>query len=290
MSDQDWLAETFEQQRPRLRAVAYRMLGSSSEADDATQETWLRVSRTDTSDVDNLGAWLTTVIARICLNVLRSRAQRREQPLDFTMPDPILERDDSGNPEHQALLADSVGIALLVVLETLTPAERLAFVLHDLFAVPFDEIAGMIERSPDAARQLASRARRRIRGQAPAPDPDIVRQREVVDAFFAAARDGSFEALIAILHPDVVFRADGLAPAPIVLVGAETVARNARMFGPTSPSFRPVLVNGGAGVLLVEDGRLKSITAFTVVGGRILAIDVLADPARLSAYDLSLID
>jgi RNA polymerase sigma factor (sigma-70 family) len=290
MSDQDWLSTRFEQQRPRLRAVAYRMLGSVSEADDAIQEAWLRMSRADTSDVNNLGAWLTTVVARICLNALRSRAQRREQPLDFAMPDPIIERDDAGNPEHQAELADSVGIALLVVLETLTPAERLAFVLHDLFAVSFEEIAGMIERSPDAARQLASRARRRVRGQAPSPDPDIARQREVVDAFFAAARNGSFEALIALLHPDVVFRADGLGPVPFVLTGAETVAQNARMFGPSSPLFRPVLVNGGAGVLLVEDGQLKSITGFTVAGGLIVAIDVLADPERLSAYDLSFMD
>jgi RNA polymerase sigma-70 factor (ECF subfamily) len=294
MSDQDWLTTRFEQQRPRLRAVAYRMLGSMSEADDAIQDTWLRVSRADTADVDNLGAWLTTILARVCLNALRSRAQRKEESLDFVMPDPILDRDGDGdggnNPEHQALLADSVGIALLVVLETLTPAERLAFVLHDLFAVPFDEIGGMIERSPDATRQLASRARRRVRRRAPVPDPDIARQREVVDAFFAAARDGSFEALIAVLHPDVVLRADGLGSGSFVLSGAETVARNARMFGPSSPFFRPVLVNGGAGVLLVEDGQLKSITGFTVVSGRIVAIDVLADPERLSAYDLSFLD
>jgi RNA polymerase sigma factor (sigma-70 family) len=290
MSEQDWLTENFEQQRPRLRAVAYRMLGSTSEADDAIQDTWLRVSRADTADVDNLGAWLTTILARVCLNALRSRAQRKEESLDFVMPDPILDRDGGDNPEQQALLADSVGIALLVVLETLTPAERLAFVLHDLFAVPFDEIGGMIERSPDAARQLASRARRRVRGRAPAPDPDIARQREVVDAFFAAARNGDFETLIAILHPDVVFRAEGLGPVPFVLSGAETVASNARMFGPSSPLFQPVLVNGGAGVLLIEDGQLKSITGFTVVGGLIVAIDVLADPERLSAYDLSFLN
>jgi RNA polymerase sigma factor (sigma-70 family) len=290
MSEQDWLSEQFEQQRPRLRAVAYRMLGSTSQADDAIQDTWLRVSRADTAEVDNLGAWLTTVLARVCLNALRSRAQRKEEPLDFVMPDPILDRDDTGNPEHQAVLADSVGIALLIVLETLTPAERLAFVLHDLFAVPFDEIGEMIERSPDAARQLASRARRRVRGRAPAPDPDIARQREVVDAFFAAARNGSFETLVAILHPDVVFRADGLGPVPFVLSGAEEVARNARTFGPSSPFFSPVLVNGGAGVVLVEAGQLKSITGFTVVDGLIVAIDVLADPERLGAYDLSFLD
>jgi RNA polymerase sigma factor (sigma-70 family) len=290
MSDQDWLTTGFEQQRPRLRAVAYRMLGSTSEADDAIQDTWLRVSRADAADVDNLGAWLTTILARVCLNALRSRAQRKEESLDFVMPDPILGRDAGDDPEQQALLADSVGIALLVVLETLTPTERLAFVLHDLFAVPFDEIGGIIGRSPDAARQLASRGRRRVRGRAPVPDPDIVRQREAVDAFFAAARNGSFEALIAILHPDVVFRAEGLGPVPFVLSGAETVARNARMFGPSSPLFRPVLVNGDAGVVLVEDGQLKSIAGFTVVGGRIVAIDVLADPERLSAYDLSFLD
>jgi RNA polymerase sigma factor (sigma-70 family) len=289
MSDQDWLAEAFDQQRPRLRAVAYRMLGSTSEADDAIQDTWLRVNRADTADVENLGAWLTTILARVCLNLLRARAQRREQPLDFVMPDPILEPEASGNPEHEAVQADSVGMALLIVLETLTPAERLAFVLHDLFAVPFDEIGRMIERSPDAARQLASRARRRVRGRAHAPDPDVARQREVVDAFFAAARNGDFEALIAVLHPDVVFRAVGLGPAPLVLAGAEIVAKNARMFGPSSPFFTPVLVNGGAGVALIEDGRLKSITGFTVVEGRILAIDVLADAERLSGYDLSLL-
>jgi RNA polymerase sigma-70 factor (ECF subfamily) len=290
MSDQDWLTTRFEQQRPRLRSVAYRMLGSLSEADDAIQNTWLRVSRADTADVENLGAWLTTVLARVCLNTLRSRTQRREESLDFMMPDPILDRDAGGNPEHEAVLVDSVGIALLVVLETLTPAERLAFVLHDLFAVPFDEIGAMIERSPDAARQLASRARRRVRGRAPLPDPDIARQREVVDAFFAAARNGNFEALIAVLHPDVVFRADGLGPVPFVLTGAEKVAGNARMFGPASPLVRPVLVNGGAGVIVVEDGQLKSISGFTVVSGRIVAIDVLADPERLSAYDLSFLD
>jgi RNA polymerase sigma-70 factor (ECF subfamily) len=290
MTDQEWLIEEFEQQRPRLRAVAYRMLGSLSEADDAIQEAWLRVSRADADRVDNLSAWLTTVVARVCLNALRSRTQRREDPIDYVMPDPILDRDTGGNPEHQAVLADSVGIALHVVLETLTPAERLAFVLHDLFAVSFDEIGGMIDRSPAAARQLASRARRRVRGRAPAPDPDIARQREVVEAFFAAARNGNFEALIAVLHPDVVFRADGLGRAPVVLTGAETVASNARMFGPASPLFHPVLVNGGAGVVLVEGGQLKSITGFTIVDGRIAAIDVLADSVRLSRYDLSFLD
>lgn len=290
MTDEDWLSTTFDQQRPRLRAVAYRMLGSVAEAEDAIQDTWLRIHKTNPADVDNLGAWLTTVLARVCLNALRSRAQRREDSLELAMPDPILARDPGSDPEHQSMIADSVGIALLVVLETLTPAERLAFVLHDLFAVPYEEIGRMIERSPEAARQLASRARRRVRGRAPLPDPDIRRQREVVDAFFAAARNGSFEALIAVLHPDVVFRADGLGPEPFVLAGAETVARNARMFGPSSPSFRAVLVNGSAGVLDIEDGELKSITGFTVAGGRILAIDVLANPARLRTYDLTFLD
>jgi RNA polymerase sigma factor (sigma-70 family) len=287
MNNPEKLSEQFEQQRPRLRAIAYRMLGSASEADDAIQDTWLRLDRADATGIENLEAWLTTVLTRVCLNALRTRAQRREQPYEFAMPDPILERDNGRNPEQQALLADSVGIALLIVLETLTPAERLAFVLHDLFAVPFDEIGGMIERTPDAARQLASRARRRVRAGAPSADSDLPGQRRVVDAFFAAARDGDFEGLIAVLHPDVVFRAEGLGPRPFVLAGAETVARNARTFGPSSPFFKPVLVNGGAGVILAEDGQLKSITGFTIVGGRIVAIDVLADPERLGSYDLS---
>lgn len=290
MGDQDALTKQFEQQRPRLRAVAYRMLGSISEADDALQDAWIRISRADTADVENLGAWLTTVVARVCLNALRSRVQMREDPLDLFMPDPILDHANGSDPEQQALLADSVGIALLVVLETLTPAERLAFVLHDLFAVPFDEIAPMIERTPDAARQLASRARRRVRGQAPAPDPDIARQREVVDAFFAAAREGDFDALVAVLHPDVVFRANGLTASPFALTGAETVAKNARTFGPDSPPYRHVLVNGAAGVIVIESGELKSITGFTVAEGKIIAIDVLADPDRLSTFDISLLD
>lgn len=231
-----------------------------------------------------------TFVARVCLNVLRSRARLREDPLEFFMPDPILTREDGNDPEQHALLADSVGIALLVVLETLTPAERLAFVLHDLFAVPFDEIAPMIDRTSDAARQLASRARRRVRGQAPAPDPDMVRQREVVDVFFAAARDGDFDALVAVLHPDVVFRANGLTAKPLILAGAKSVAKNARRFGPHSPPYRHVLVNGGAGAVVIADGELMSVTGFTIVAGRIAAIDVLADPRRLRTFDLSLLD
>jgi len=209
VDERAWLAERFEEHRTRLRAVAYRMLGSLSEADDAVQDAWLRISRADTSSVENLTGWLTTVVARVCLNMLRTRGSRREEPLDVHMPDPIIGREDRGEPEHEALLADSVGLALLVVLDTLTPAERLAFVLHDMFAVPFEEIAPMIERSPAAARQLASRARRRVQGAAPAPDPDLTHQRAVVDAFFAAARDGDFDALVAVLDPDVVLRADG---------------------------------------------------------------------------------
>src|SRR5437762_12397308 len=222
-----WLAERFEEHRAHLRAVAYRMLGSLSEADDAVQESWLRLSRSDTSDVENLRAWLTTVVARVCLNVLRSRRTRREEPLDVRVPDPVVSRDAGTQPEHEALLADSVGLALLVVLETLGPAERLAFVLHDMFGVPFDEIAEIVDRSPDAARQLASRARRRVRGAAPETEPDLDREREVVNAFLAASRAGDFEALLAVLDPDVVFRIDGggvPARSRPPVVGAAAVA------------------------------------------------------------------
>ncbi|MET9337707.1 RNA polymerase sigma factor SigJ [Nonomuraea sp. NPDC003804] len=293
MDERERLSERFEEHRPRLRAVAYRMLGSVSEADDAVQDSWLRFSRADTSDVENLGAWLTTVAARVCLNVLRSREQRREDPLDVSMPDPIIGSASVIDPERQALLADSVGLALLVVLETLSPAERLAFVLHDMFAVPFEEIAPMIERSPAAARQLASRARRRVQGQAPAPDPDLGRQRDVVDAFFAAARDGDFEALVAVLHPDVVLRSDGgLARArhTVVFTGARTVAEQAVTFGKLSPFARPALVNGTAGVVVAANGRPLSVMGFTVTGGQIVAIDVLSDPERLQRLDLTALD
>jgi RNA polymerase sigma-70 factor, ECF subfamily len=293
VDEREWLTERFEEHRARLRAVAYRMLGSVSEADDAVQDAWLRLSRADTSGVENLGAWLTTVVARVCLNMLRSRQSRREEPLDVHLPDPIVsraERGDPGDPEQEALLADSVGLALLVVLDTLTPAERLAFVLHDLFAVPFEEIAPMIERSPAAARQLASRARRRVQGQAPTPDPDLARQREVVDAFFAATRDGDFEALLAVLDPDVVLRADGgtARGRPTVLLrGARTVAGQAVLAARMAPFVRPALVNGAAGVVAVIHGQPFSVMAFTVVHGRIVAIDVLYDPDRLADLDLT---
>jgi RNA polymerase sigma factor (sigma-70 family) len=291
MDERDWLVDRFERQRPRLRAVAYRMLGSLSEADDAVQEAWLRLSRADTSEVSNLAAWLTTVVARVCLNMLRSRATRREEPLEVHVPDPVVSREDGLDPEQQALLAEGVGLALLVVLETLAPAERLAFVLHDMFAVPFEEIASIVGRSPAAARQLASRARRRVQGAAPVPDPDVTRQREVVDAFFAAARGGDFEALVAVLDPDVVLRSDrGALPGSVVLRGAEAVAGQAIMFAGPSRIARPALVNGVAGVVVTIDGEPVSVMAFTVTDGRIVAIDALGDPERLSQLDLAVLD
>jgi RNA polymerase sigma factor (sigma-70 family) len=295
MDDDEFLAERFEEHRPHLRAVAYRMLGSLSEADDAVQEAWLRLSRSDADAIENLGGWLTTVVARVSLNVLRSRRSRREEPLDVDVhvPEPIVSRADGVDPEHEALLADSVGLALLVVLETLDPAERLAFVLHDMFAVPFDEIAPMVGRTPTAARQLASRARRRVQGEATVPDADLRRQREVVDAFFAAARGGDFDALVAVLDPDVVLRADGgsLRPGDTRVVrGAEQVARRALMFAGLSPHVRPALVNGVAGVVVAPRGQPFSVMAFTVAGGRIVAIDALSDPERLRELDLTVLD
>ncbi|MFI6266521.1 RNA polymerase sigma factor SigJ [Micromonospora sp. NPDC051006] len=293
MNESDWLTERFEEHRSRLRAVAYRMLGSVAEADDAVQEAWLRVSRAETGDVVNLGAWLTTVTARVCLNVLRSREHRREEPLDVRVPDPIVSPESGVDPEQEALLADSVGLALLVVLETLTPAERLAFVLHDMFAVPFEEIAPMVARSPAAARQLASRARRRVQGQAPVPDPDLTRQRDVVDAFFAASRHGDFDALVAVLHPDVVLRADGgagHARQTVTIHGARQVAAQAVMFTRLAPFVRPALVNGAAGVVVTANGRPLSIMGFTVADGQVVAIDVLSDPERLRQLDLSVLD
>jgi RNA polymerase sigma factor (sigma-70 family) len=292
MDENGWLTERFEEQRTHLRAVAYRMLGSLSEADDALQETWLRLNRADTSDVENLGGWLTTVVSRVCLNRLRSRSSRREEPLDVFVPDPIVRREDDLDPEHQAELVDSVGLALLVVLETLAPAERLAFVLHDMFAVPFEEIGAIVGRSPAAARQLASRARRRVQGAA-TPDVDMARQREVVDAFFAAARGGDFDALVAVLDPDVVLRSDGGVSRPtasVVVQGAETVASRALMFTQLSPFVRPAVINGAAGVVVAPAGRPVSIMAFTVRGGRIVEIYAIADPERLRQLDLPVLD
>jgi RNA polymerase sigma-70 factor (ECF subfamily) len=293
VDEREWLTERFEEHRSRLRAVAYRMLGSVSEADDAIQDAWLRLSRAEPGNVENLAGWLTTVVARVCLNMLRSRERRREEPLGVHVPEPIISREDGADPEQAAVLADSVGLALLVVLEALTPAERLAFVLHDMFAVPFEEIAPMIDRSPAAARQLASRARRRVRGAAPDPDPDLARQREVVDAFFAASRDGDFDALLAVLDPDVVLRSDGGPARPrltFVLHGARSVAGQALTSGRLSPFVRPALVNGAAGVVVAARGRPMFVMAFTVTGGKVVAIDVLADPDRLALLDLTALD
>jgi RNA polymerase sigma factor (sigma-70 family) len=293
MDEREWLAQRFEEHRTHLRAVAYRMLGSVSEADDAVQEAWLRLSRSDSREIENLGGWLTTVVGRVCLNMLRSRRRRREESLDVRVPEPILSSSDGLDPEQEALLADSVGLALLVVLETLGPAERLAFVLHDMFGVPFDEIAPMVNRSPAAARQLASRARRRVRSEAPPPDPDLSQQREVVDAFFAASRGGDFDALVAVLDPDVVLRADGGAARPdvtAVVHGAQAVAKRASHYARLSPYVRPALVNGVAGAVVVPPEGVFSVMAFTVRDGRIVAIDALSDPERLGELDLTFLD
>ncbi|HEV2358712.1 MAG TPA: RNA polymerase sigma factor SigJ [bacterium] len=290
MGGSDWLAGRFEAHRTHLRAVAYRMLGSLSEADDAVQDAWLRLSRSGASGVENLGGWLTTVVARVCLDMLRARKSRREESLGVHVPDPIVGREDRFDPEHEALLADSVGLALLVVLETLAPAERLAFVLHDMFDVPFDEIASIVGRSPVAARQLASRARRRVRGAATVPDVDLTRQRSVVDAFLAASRGGDFDALLTVLDPDVVLRADrgSAAPGASRLVrGARAVAEQALTFSRLVAFVRPVLVNGAAGIASwLPDGRLLSVMGFTIARGKIVEIDVLADPERLRRLDL----
>ena len=289
----DWLAQRFEENRAHLRTVAYRMLGSLSEADDAVQEAWLRLSRADTSGVKNLGGWMTTIVARVCLDMLRSRKSRRETPLGVRVPDPIVSREDGIDPEREALLADSVGLALLVVLEMLTPAERLAFVMHDMFAVPFDEIAPIVGRSPTAARQLASRARRRVRGAAPSPDTDLTRQREVVDAFLAASRAGDFDALLAVLDPDVVLRADSGAVRAGVsreVRGAPAVAEQALTFARLAPFAQPALVNGAAGVVTAPGGKPYAVMGFTVARGKIVEIDILADPARLRQLDLAVLD
>ncbi|WP_330331721.1 sigma-70 family RNA polymerase sigma factor [Streptomyces sp. NBC_00536] len=303
MNENDRLAARFEEQRTHLRAVAYRMLGSLAEADDAVQEAWIRLDRSDTSEVTNLGGWLTTVVARVCLDQLRSRKVRREESLDgspegfletrFHLPDPIVSRAEGLDPEQEVLLADSVGLALLVVLEQLAPAERLAFVLHDMFGVSFDEIAPIVDRTPAAARQLASRARRRVRGGAPVPDPDLGRQREVVGAFLAASRGGSFEDLIAVLDPEVVLRVDlgevaGGLTGP--LRGAGAVARQALTFQRLSSFARPALVNGAPGVVTMTEGKPVAVMGFTVSGGRIVAIDILADPVRLEHLDVAVLE
>jgi RNA polymerase sigma factor (sigma-70 family) len=290
MDERDRLARRFEAHRSHLRAVAYQMLGSLSEADDAVQEAWLRLGRTDASAVDNLGGWLTTVVARVCLDMLRARTARREEPLGPHLPDPVVGGEDGLDPEQEALLAEGVGLALLVVLDTLTPAERLAFVLHDLFAVPFEEVAAILGRSGAAARQLASRARRRVRQAAPVPDGDLARQRAVVDAFLAAARDGDFDALLGLLDPDVLVRAD-LGPVPAgasrEVRGARPAAEQALAFSLRARFARPALVNGAAGLVVAAQGRPLSVMAFTVAEGRIVELDILADPERLRRLELA---
>jgi len=290
MNERDWLAERFEEHRPRLRAVAYRMLGSTNEADDAVQETWLRLSRSDAGEIDNLEAWLVTVVGRVALNILRARKAWHEQPFDAHLPEPIVDRADGVDPEHEALLADSVGLALLVVLETLTPAERLAYVLHDMFSVPFEQIGAILDRSPDAARQLASRGRRRIRGADTTPDAYPAAQQEVVDAFLAASRDGDFDALVAVLDPDVVRRLDTGGGTIVEVRGAENVARRAMAAARLDLVVRPALINGTHGWIALLDGRPFSLGAVSVRGGKIVEIDILADPQRLSRLDLAAFD
>jgi RNA polymerase sigma factor (sigma-70 family) len=293
VDENDWLAQRFEQQRTQLRAVAYRMLGSVSEAEDAVQEAWLRLSGSEPGEIENLSGWLTTVVARLSLNILRTRAVRREQPLSPHLPDPIVDPTDGVDPEHEALLADSVGLALLVVLETLTPPERLAFVLHDMFGVPFGEIAPLIDRSPQAARQLASRARRRVRARPTVPDVDVSAQRQVVNAFLAAARQGDFDALVATLDPDVVLRADGGAAFPAASAevrGAREVAGQALMWSRTDLVIHPALVNGAAGVVATRHGAVFSIASVIVRNGKIAEMDFLADPERLAQLDLTILD
>jgi RNA polymerase sigma-70 factor, ECF subfamily len=288
--ERDWLTQAFQAHRAHLRAVAYRMLGSLTEADDAVQETWLRLARSDTSDVRNLGGWLTTVTSRVCLDLLRARAARREDPLEVHVPDPIVSRADGVDPEQQALLADSIGLALFVVLDTLSPTERLAFVLHDIFAVPFEQIGPILDRSPAAAKQLASRARHRLRGAAPMPDADHAQQRELLDAFLAAARDGDFDRLLAVLAPDVVLRADAgdgpIGPSQVVR-GARAVAGQALRFAPIAGHAQPALVNGSPGLVAAPRGRAIAVMGVTVRDGKIAEIDILADPERLHRLDLT---
>lgn len=291
MNEQDWLAARFEEHRTHLRGVAFRMLGSLAEADEAVQSTWLRLSRSDADAVENIRAWLTTVIARVCLNVLESRRLRKEEPLDHHVPDPIVAAEGESDPEQVALLADSVGLALQVVLDALAPPERLAFVLHDMFDLSFDEIATMLGRSPEAARQLASRARRRVQGvSSDKLEPSVSRQRAVVDAFFDAARGGDFDALIAVLDPDVVLRADGgqkRREVSVVLTGAKNIAKRALAFIKAATDVRPALVNGAAGAVVLGNEGVVSVMGFTVIDGKISEIDTLADPERLARLDLA---
>jgi RNA polymerase sigma factor (sigma-70 family) len=296
MSDKELLAQRFEEHRSHLRAVAYRMLGSLNEADDAVQETWLKLSRSDVSEVRNLGGWLTTVAGRVCLDMLRSRGARREEPLHdqedglIRLPDPVVSGPGGVDPEQEMLVADSVGIALMIVLQTLSPAERLAFVLHDLFAVPFDEIAAVLGRTSASTRQLASRARRRVEGAAPAADTDIARRREVVDAFLTASRGGDFDALLAVLDPDVVARSDGGTLRPTMLRrGAADVASQAITFARFAEAGHAALVNGSPGVVAMAEGRVMSVMAFTIRGGRITALDILTDPERLARIDFGVL-
>lgn len=288
MNEREWLSERFERHRSHLRSVAYRMLGSEAEADDALQEAWLRVHEQDAGSIDNIQAWLTTVVGRVCLNMLRARRTRGEKLSGVHVPDPVVMPSDAANPEQEALMADSVGLALLVVLEALTPAERLAFVLHDVFGVSFADIATILERSQPAAMQLASRARRRVQ-QAPVPDRNLARQRSVVDAFFAAARDGDFEALVHILHPDVVLRIDGgrlRSGASLVLHGAEAVAAHTTTYSKLHPYVVPALVNGTAGAVIAPHGEPYAVMAFTVTNGKVTTIDALLDPERLRRLHL----
>jgi len=291
LDGRDWLAQQFEQCRPYLQSVAYRMLGSRSEAEDAVQECWMRLDHSDADAIIDLRRWLTAVVSRICLDLLRARRSRPEEYAGTWLPEPVVSGEAGASPEDEAVLADSVGLALLVVLETLTPAERLAFVLHDVFAVPLEEIAGIVGRTPAAARQLASRARRRVQQAAPKPDADLAVQRRVVDAFLAAARSGDFDALLAVLDPDVVFRTDGGGTGPLArppLVGAAAVAQHMRAQGPKyAPLGRPVVVNGAAGVLVGSPRHPLAVIGFTGVGGRIVAIDIIGDPAKLGRLNIT---
>jgi RNA polymerase sigma factor (sigma-70 family) len=289
MDQSEWLVARFQEREGLMRAIAYRMLGSISETDDALQEVWFRLSRADVDGVENLDAWLTTVVGRVCLNMLRSRARRREEPFGVRVPDPIITRHDDHGPQAELLLAESVGLALMVVVETLPPPERLAYVLHDMFGVPFEEIGTMLERSPAAARQLASRARDRVQGEANIPDSDLTVQQEVVNAFFAAAREGDFDRLVALLDPDITLISDGTpgrAGAQITLRGAEHVARASLNGARSGRELYPAVVNGGPGAVIVQDGTPVTIMGFAVLAGQIVEIDAVSDPARIARLDL----